>query len=175
MSFIAAGEILGATARVRTLTLAHHRELPDGDYAMVETYCTDLGCDCRKTMILVHRDHHHVSTINFGWESPEFYARWYGGALDDRTLAEMKGPSIDLSSPDLVPPGAMLAFFSALLDAHYLEHLRLQYTRFRAALATPAGAQRLAQSSGGGGDPQRNRPCPFGSGRKLEVCCGRSQ
>lgn len=153
MRFVAAGEILGTTARVRTLTLAHHPELPDGAYAMVDTYCTDSGCDCRKTMILVHLDRRHVSTINFGWESPEFYARGYGGALDDRTLAEMKGPSIDLSSPDLVPPGAMLAFFSALLDAHYLKHLRSQYTCFRAALATPAVAQLLAQSSGGGGDP----------------------
>ena len=160
MSFITAGEILGSTARVRTLTIAHHPELPDGAYAMVDAYCTDLGCDCRKTMILVHLDHRHVSTINFGWESPEFYVRWYGGALDDRTLAEMKGPSIDLSSPDLVPPGAMPAIFSALLEAHYLEHLRLQYTRFRAVLATPAGAQRLAQSSGGGSDPQRNQACP---------------
>ena len=145
MSFLAAGEILGATARVRTLTLAHHRELPDGDYAMVETYCTDLGCDCRKTMILVHHDRRHVSTINFGWESPKFYARWYGAPLDARTLAEMKGPSIDMNSPDLVPPGAMLAFFSTLLDAQYLKHLRSQYTRFRAALARPAGAQRLVK------------------------------
>jgi hypothetical protein len=142
---------------------------------MAETYCTDLGCDCRKTMILVYLDHRHVSTINFGWESPQFKARWYGAPLDDRTLAEMKSPSIDPSSPNLVPPGSMLAFFSALLDAHCLEHLRLQYTRFRAALATPAGAQWLAQSSGGGGDPQRNQPCPCGSGRKLEVCCGRSR
>jgi hypothetical protein len=141
MTFIAATKILGATARVRMPTIAHHPELPDGTYAMVDTYCTDPGCDCRKTMILVHLDHRHVSTINFGWESPDFYARWYGAPLDDRTLAELQGPCIDLNSPDLVPPGAMLAFFSALLDAHYLEHLRSQYTRFRAALATPAGAQ----------------------------------
>jgi len=41
MSFIAAGVILGATARVRTLTIPHHAELPDGAYAMVDTYCTD--------------------------------------------------------------------------------------------------------------------------------------
>ncbi len=140
MSFVAAGEILGAAARVRTLTLAHHAELPDGTYTMVETYCTDPGCDCRKTMIMVHLDRRHVSTINFGWETAEFYARWYGAPLDARTLAEMKGPSIDLNSPDLVPPGAMLAFFSALLNARYVEHLRSQYTRFRAALATPGVA-----------------------------------
>lgn len=138
MSFVAAGEVLGASARVRTLTLARHDALPDGSYALVETFCTDPGCDCRKTMILVHLDRRHVSTIHFGWESPAFYARWYGAPLDDRTLAEIKGPSIDLNSPDLVPPDAMLALFSALLDARYLEHLRTQYTRFRAALATPA-------------------------------------
>ena len=160
---------------MRTLTLARHPELPDGTYAMVDTYCTDPGCDCRKTMILVHRDHHHVSTINFGWESPEFCARWYGAPPGDRALVELQGPCIDLNSPDLVPPGAMLACFSALLDAHHLEHLRSQYTRFRAALATPVAAQRLAQSSDGGGDPQRNRPYPCGSGRELEVCCGRSR
>ncbi len=70
----------------------------------------------------------------------------------------MKGPSIDLNSPDGVPPGAMLAFFSTLLDAHYLEHLRSQYTRFRAALATPAGARRLAQCLAGGSSRQRNPP-----------------
>ena len=62
-----------------------------------------------------------------------------GAAPRVRTLAEMKGPCIDLNSPDGVPPGAMLAFFSALLDARYLEHLRSRYTRFRATLATPAG------------------------------------
>ena len=57
----------------------------------------------------------------------------------------MQGPSIDLNSPDLVPPGAMLAFLSALLDAHCVEHLRSQYARFRAAIATPASAQRLVR------------------------------
>ncbi len=157
MSFLAAGEILGNAARVSTLAIAHHPELPDGAYAMVDTYCTDPGCDCCKTMILVHLDHRQVSTINFGWESSELYARWYGAPPADRTLAELQG------------------FFSALLDAHYVEQLRSQYTRFRAALATPAGAQRLVRCSGGGGDPQRNRPCPCGSGRKLEVYCGRSR
>ena len=63
-----------------------------------------------------------------------------------------------LNSPDRVPPEAMLAFFSALLDAPYLEHLRSQYTRFRAALATPAGARRLAQCLAGGSSRQRNPP-----------------
>lgn len=143
MSFMAAGEVLGPAARVRMLTLAHHPELPDGTYSLVDSYCTDLGCDCRKAMILVHLDQRHVSTIHFGWESAAYYARWYGAPLDARTLAEMQGPSVDLGSPNLVPPRPVLAFFTSLLDARYLKHLQSQYTRFRAALATPEGARRL--------------------------------
>ncbi len=158
MSFIAAGEILGATATVRMPTIAHDPQLPDGTYAMVDTYCTDLGCDCRKTMIRVHFDRRHVSTINYGWESPAFYARWYGAPLDERTLAEMKGPSIDLNSPNRLPPGAMLSFFKVLLDARYIDHLSSQYSRFRAALATPAGRRRLAKCLGGGGNSPRKKP-----------------
>ena len=175
MSFIAAGEVLGATATVRTLTIAHHPQLPDGAYSLVDAYCTDPGCDCRKTMIFVYLDNRHVSTLNFGWESPEFYARWYGAPLDERTLAETKGPCIDLNSPNLVPPEAVLAFFSTLLDARYLRQLCSPYTRLRAALASSADAQRLVQFLGDGAGSERNRHCACGSGRKFKLCCGRSQ
>ena len=138
MSFIPAGQILGETTRVRTLTLRGHPDLPDGAYGLVDTYCTDPGCDCRKSMILVHLDRRHVSTINYGWETGAFYQAWYGAPLDAQTLAEMQGPCIDISSPNLVPPGPMLAFFIELLDERYREHLRTQYSRFRAAVATPS-------------------------------------
>jgi hypothetical protein len=125
MSFAAAGEILGDTARVRTLCIAHHPELPDG---------------------ATRRSH----------------------------TGRVAGPCIDPNSPDLVPPGGRLAVFSAVLDVPCLENLRSQYTRLRAAIPIPTGAQRQVQRSGGGGVLQRNQPCPCGSGRKFKVCCGRS-
>ena len=70
MSFIAAGEILGATATVRTLTIAHHPKLPEAANSLVDAYCTGPGCDCRKAMIFVYLDNRPVSILNFGWESP---------------------------------------------------------------------------------------------------------
>lgn len=174
MSFIPAGEILGETSRIRTLTLRGDPDLPDGAYSMVDTYCTDPGCDCRKTMIMVHHDRRHVSTINFGWETPAFYRAWFGAPLDAQTLAEMRGPCIDLTSPDLVPPGPMLEFFISILDEAFCDHIRTQYQRFRAAVNTPAGSRRLATGLGGG-NRGRNQPCPCGSGRKFKHCCGRDR
>ena len=73
MEFIPAGEIIGAAHQVRTVGLRASRQLPDGDYRFVDTYCTDPSCDCRKTIILVYRNDVHVSTINFGWERESFY------------------------------------------------------------------------------------------------------
>jgi len=73
MEFVPAGEIIGAAHQVRTVGLRNSRQLPDGDYRFVDTYCTDPSCDCRKTMILVYRNDVHVSTINFGWEPQSFY------------------------------------------------------------------------------------------------------
>ena len=138
MIFTPAGELLGPGSTVRTLRLAHHPQLPDGEYTLVDAYGTDRSCECRKTRIHVLLDGQHVSTVHYGWESPAFYQRWYGAPLDAITLAEMKGPSIDLNSPDRVPRDAMLAFFIRLLDARYAEHLRQQYAGVRAALAAPA-------------------------------------
>ncbi len=176
MEFIPAGELLGATTRVRTLTLRGAPGLPDGAYSLVDCYCIDPDCDCRKTMIQVHLDHRFVSLIAFGWESAEYYTRWYGRNLDERTLAEMKGPSIDILSPDLVQPEAMLAFFTSICEGDYRQHLQSQYVRFKTALHEPT-AQRILTASrrsrASAGNRRRNEPCPCGSGRKFKRCCGR--
>lgn len=69
MEFVPAGEFIGEEHQVRTVGLRDSRQLPDGDYRFVDTYCTDPTCDCRKTMIIVYRNDVHVSTINFGREA----------------------------------------------------------------------------------------------------------
>ena len=116
MQFISSFELLGDTTPIRTLAIKGSPSLPDGEYALAESYCGDLSCDCRKVMIMVHHNQRFVSLINYGWESAEFYTEWYGGHMDARTLAEMQGPNIDLSSPDLVSPVAMLDFFIEVLN-----------------------------------------------------------
>ena len=172
MHFIPSGELLGATTRIRTLTIKDAPGLPDGEYAFVDSYCGDLTCDCRKVMIQVHHNQRVVSMINYGWESAAFYSTWYGAQIDEHTLAAMQGPGMDITSPDLVSPTAMLNFFIAILDDNYREHFRTQYQRFKQALIAKATLESKA-ASGLGGNRQRNAPCPCGSGRKFKVCCGR--
>jgi hypothetical protein len=77
-------------------------QLPDGDYTFVDMYCVDPECDCRKTMIHVLRNGTHVATINFGWESPEFYRKWMGRA-ENGSMPDMHGATIDITSPNKVP------------------------------------------------------------------------
>jgi len=172
MGFIPAADILGPTTPTRTLRLTGHPRLPNGEYILMDTYCTDAGCDCRKTMVLVYHERRHVSTIAYGWETTAFYQAWYGRPLDAQTRAEMQGPSIVLGSPDLVAPEPMLELFDTLLDDTYQAHFRHQYARFRAAIATPAGKDRVVTYVDRF-KPKPNAPCSCGSGRKFKRCCGR--
>ena len=113
MQFVPAGELIGNAHQVRTVGLRDSPKLPDGDYRFVDTYCTDPSCDCRKTMILVFRNDVHVSTINVGWESADFYQRWMGGAKD----AEDTGVSMSGVSADASPPQSRGAAAQVLLPA----------------------------------------------------------
>lgn len=61
---------------------------PIGAYAIVESFCDDRKCDCRKAMlnvIAISQPGKILATIGFGWESISFYAAWAGG---DQELAK---------------------------------------------------------------------------------------
>jgi len=61
---------------------------PIGAYAIVESFCDDKKCDCRKVVfnvIAIDRPGEILATIGFGWESIIFYTTWAGG---DRELAK---------------------------------------------------------------------------------------
>lgn len=132
MEFAPAGEFIGDAHQVRTVGLRDSRQLPDGDYRFVDTYCTDPECDCRKTMIIVYRNDVHVSTINFGWESAAFYREWMGDSSEDDMGLPISGASIDITSPDGVPPSGMLAFFYALLDENWTSKFKTHYAGVKA-------------------------------------------
>ncbi len=145
MEFVPAGEFIGDAHQVRTVGLRDSRQLPDGNYRFVDTYCTDPACDCRKTMILVYRDDVHVSTVNFGWESVAFYRQWMGGTPENDTGVSMSGASIDITSPDGVSPRGMLAFFLALLDENWTAKFRKHYAAVKMRVAE-TGQKKVAGS-----------------------------
>ena len=133
MHFISAGDIIGPDHKIRSITLQDTATLPDGKYTFIEFYCTDSNCDCRKTIIRIHHNGHHVSTINYGWESPKFYAKW--GRIDDEMSREMSGLSIDYTSPDEINPDATIALLEQLLDEQYISKLKSTYKQVRTTIA----------------------------------------
>lgn len=126
MEFVPAGEFIGEKHQVRTVEIAASPQLPDGEYEFVDTYCTDPTCDCRKTMIQVVHDGEIVSVVNYGWESPSYYEEWMGSSAGEEAR-KMSGASIDISSPNKVPPEGMLALFNALLNDRWIGLFKSHY------------------------------------------------
>jgi hypothetical protein len=132
MNFLPAGEIIDEKHQIRTVRISSSPNLPDGEYGFIDTYCTDIDCDCRKTMIQVRHNGRFVSLINYGWENPLFYEKWMGGDVD---IPPMSGPSIDITSPDLVSRDGMLDLFCALLNEEWKKRFKRHYTLVKARLA----------------------------------------
>jgi len=76
-----------------------------------------------------------VSIINYGWESPEFYRDWIGESAKDSFMPEMSGASIDMTSPDLVNPDALLALFSSLLNEEWITRFKRHYGKVKSAVS----------------------------------------
>lgn len=138
MEFIPAGEIIGDAHQVRSVQIAQSPQLPDGEYSFIDMYCSDPGCDCRKTMIQVLHNGKHVSTINYGWESAEFYTKWMGSNADESPFPTMSGASIDITSPNLVSQEGMLGLFYALLNDIWTAKFKSHYKEVKAAVSRMA-------------------------------------
>mgnify|MGYP003922146035 FL=1 len=166
MEFLPAGEIIGEAHQIRTVTLNNSPQLPDGEYTFIDGYCTNPGCDCRKTIIRIIHNDHHVATVDYGWESPKFYAKW--GRIDDELSREMSGLSIDFMSPGLIDREATLSFMEELLDEQWISRIKSTYQAVRTAVKKETANNNIIRL-----EPKisRNAPCPCGSGKKYKQCC----
>ena len=139
MAFVPLREMLPELAlkEMRTLTVEGGAVPPD-TYALVELYCNDPGCDCRRVFIQVHglaqRDG-PLANINYGWEDEDFYRRWFPGPLDDAVLADLKGPALARGNPQSVYADDLLRLVKlALQDEAYVQRLARHYALFRAGI-----------------------------------------
>ena len=84
-----------AAHETRSVTVRGTPGLPDGEYGFIEFYCDDPGSDCRRVVINVMCSTTGAriwASINYGWESLDFYERWMG----DKELArDSQGASLD--------------------------------------------------------------------------------
>jgi len=114
-----------AHRETRSLTLLGGRNLPGGDYGLLESYCPDPDCDCQRVMlnIISRSEQKQVATISYGF---------------DRS-AQDAGPYLDPLNPQSPSSDALLAVIAKHLeiDRAYVLRLKAHYALIKAAAADP--------------------------------------
>ena len=131
-----------AVAETRTITVPHGAYLPAGQYAFIEHYCDDLDCDCRRVLLVVWTPttgDRAWATINYGWESADFYRKW-----DRHSEEDMKGPFLDPLGAQSPYAEVLLDFFREMIrEEAYVARLKRHYEVCRKALRSRRGGKKL--------------------------------
>ena len=125
--------------------------LPAGGYAFAELYCTDPDCDCRRVLIQVWPEKPPgdiLATINYGWESVEFYTRWLRG--DEESGREIVAAELDpLNAQSRLSQGLLLLFRHVVAnDPAYVQRLARHYDMFKAAIRNPQPPRKRERRKG---------------------------
>lgn len=122
---------------VRTLELGKDPQgrIPEGTYNLIECFCPELDCDCRRVMIVVvcQATKKMVAHINYGWESLEFYLKWTGNLSDAIACIN---PYLDPLNPQSDHAPLFLTLFKeyVMKDISYMDRLKHHYSLFKAEL-----------------------------------------
>jgi len=124
-----------AFQEMRSLIIRGSRDLPDGEYGLLELYCDDICCDCRRVIIniITPKSGPKIwATINYGWESIDFYERWMGS---DKYAEECKGPYLDPLNTQTEYSPILFDYVKFMLeDEEYVERLKEHYKLFKQAI-----------------------------------------
>jgi hypothetical protein len=127
-----------ALSETRSFTIAeNHPFLPADEYALLEAYCNDKDCDCRRVFFNVVSKRHQaiMAVVTYGWESESFYRKWYGGKdaeIARMVVDEMMGLGLNSASPQSHIARALLAPIRELLkDPDYVGRLKRHYQVFK--------------------------------------------
>jgi len=124
-----------AQSETRSLTILREDDIvPQGDYALMEMYCDDINCDCRRVFLDVYdwKRGKSMAYIAYGWESKEFYRNWFGND-NPVVIRDLKGPVLNDSSPqtNYAPAFLQLVKDVILSDPAYIERLKRHYQIFK--------------------------------------------
>ena len=166
-----------AEKETRSITIIQNPELPNDSYGLIESYCNEPDCDCRRVFmsVLSEKQEKVLAVIAFGWENEKFYAKWMGDN-DPQIIKELKGPTLNLASPQsrLAPIILKLVDSVVLQDEKYIERLKTHYALFREEIGKGSQNNDNDKNSNVISFPPkigRNLPCPCGSGKKYKKCC----
>ena len=128
-----------AKTETRNITIIDKSDfnLPAGNYAFLEMFCDEAGCDCRRVFFCVMSDRgkNVEAVITYGWKSPKFYAKWMKDN-DPHIISELKGPALNLASPQSSLAPALLDLVRNVLlqDREYIDRIKRHYSMFRAKI-----------------------------------------
>lgn len=110
--------------------------LPPGKYALVEWYCEDPGCDCRRAFLQVvpyGQSGPVLASINFGWESRAFYKRRM--PYDPAAPREITEGSLDpINEQSPLAPAVLKLFQQIVTEGEIAAFLKRRHEMFRATL-----------------------------------------
>ena len=160
----------------RTIVTCGYPGLPDDEYALVESYCPDPACDCRRVMLnviarrdLEQRRMRYLASIGFAFDRK----------------AEFAGPELDPLNPQSEHAQVLLKLVSKILtDKAYVARLERHYRLVKDSTGQRhAGSQRQSsrlpaksaeQSRGAGGqeDKPSNANVPLAMRATFEAVVG---
>ena len=134
------GQAETRSAQVSSPALAREFGVPQDEYAFVEWYCVDPGCDCRRVMftVLARYAGRPVASISHSFEPPGKDA-----FVTEQTYLEPLQPQAPFAKELMT-----LLEEVVLADPAYVQRLHRHYAMLKDAVKDPAHPihQRLAQS-----------------------------
>jgi hypothetical protein len=164
-----------AEREIRNIVIFNDPELPADKYSLVESYCDDPECDCRRVFfnVFAWKAEQILAVIAYGWESEGFYAN-LADKHDARFIRNLRGPCLhEKSRQSPLAPALLKLVVHTLEDQHYLKRIKKHYKMFRQAVEQEARRKTKKRKSRSKKKPGRNDPCPCGSGQKYKKCCGK--
>jgi hypothetical protein len=118
-------ELAANETRVINLFVSQ-RGVPAGSYGLLESYCPDPACDCRRVMLNVveeKRPERFLASISYGFDRDE----------------EMAGPFLDPLNPQSPYAEELLVLVErvVLSDPRYVARLERHYTLVKQAASDP--------------------------------------
>lgn len=120
----------------RTMCFPEDGSFPRGQYAFIELYCTEDGCDCRRVLLQVVEEStpgKTWATISFGWDANAQRDELgdFGGLV-----ATASGAFLDPTCPQSEHAHEFLDLFEWMItgDPAYVERLKRHYAMFKETL-----------------------------------------
>jgi hypothetical protein len=141
----------------RTIVFPDDGSFPRGQYAFLESYCEEEGCDCRCVLLTVVEESTPGkiwATISFGWDLPTTSA---ARAMLDELGATAAGAVLDPICPQSEHAAEFLDLFKWMItqDPAYVKRLKRHYEMFKAFSSTKTTSSQIAHS-----ETRAKRPNP---------------